>query len=125
MASDYALLLVPNAKSQKPCDIKIERRHVSKVPGPRSEELAWDTTLDPDKYEDNVTLAADLAKFINQGRRYEAARASVVSNLGDAADIILDLKGGVPGISESSRYGLYEVALNRLHAIGQAFGINL
>lgn len=124
MASEYALLLIPNAKSTK-CDVKLVRRHVTHVPGPGSKELAYDTTLDPEAYEDNVTLAAELAKLISNGRRYEAVRNTIVSNLGDAADIVLDLKGGTPEISESSRHGLYEIALDRLRCIGKAVGVNI
>ena len=111
------MLLIPNTKSTK-CD-------VTQVPGPGSKELALDTTLDPEAYEDNVTLAAEIARLISNGRRYEAVRDTIVSNLGDASDIILDLKGGTPEISESSRYGLYEVALDRLRCIGKAVGIDM
>lgn len=124
MASEYALLLIPNTKPNK-CDVKLVRRHVTQVPGPGSTELAYDTTLDPEAYKDSVTLAGELAKLISNGRRYQAVRDTIVSNLGDAVDIVLDLKGGTPEISESSRHGLYEVALNRLRCIGKAVGINM
>ena len=125
MASNYALLLVPAKDKNGKTLIRVEKRHVKNVPGPKSEELAWDTTLDPEAYDDNVTLAAELARLITQGRKYSAVREAIVSNIGDAADIILDLKAGTPEISESSRHGLYEVAMNRLQAVAKAVGINL
>lgn len=124
MASEYALLLIPNTKSTE-CDVKLVCRHVTQVPGPESTELAFNTTLDPKAYGDSVTLAAELAKLINQGRQYSAVREAIVSNIGDAADIILDLKDGTPELSESSMEGLYEVAMNRLQAVAKAVGINL
>ena len=125
MASDYSMIIAPAKGQGGKVLAQIQCRHIKDVPGPGDEEPVWDTTLDPKAYEDNVTVAADIAKYVHQGRRYEAAREAVVSNLGDVADIILDLKAGTPGISESSRDGLYEVALSRLQSIGKAFGIDL
>ena len=116
--SDRAMVLVPMSGNKKTM-VEVQNRHVSDVPGPGDEEVVFDTTLNPEVYQDNVTVAAMLARLITKGRHYEMVRESICATLGELEDIIVDLKDDNVSMTESSRLALHIYVLDRLHDIGK------
>lgn len=125
MASNYALLLVPSKKIHRPCAIEIEQRHVSKVPGPISDEVAFDTTLDPEAYNDNVSLAAELCRLIHHGRRYESVKAGIINHLCEMDDIIGDLSDQNVNLTVASRGALFRYVSDRIRDIGKCIDFKI
>lgn len=115
---DRAMVLVPSARG-KSTMVVVQNRHITEVPGPGDEEVVFDTTLNPELYQDNVTAAAALARLINNGRHYETVRGSICTALGELEDILIDLKDDNVTITESSRLALNRYAINRIHDIAK------
>ena len=120
--SDYALLLVPEKGSGNDgCTVvKVESRHVSKVPGQKSKEIAFDTGLDPTLYPDNVTIAGTLCKLISQGREYQMARDRVCLLVGELDALVSDLKTShVPPLADGTVEIMLCDVIERIREIGR------
>lgn len=125
--SDYGLILVPTmGKFNKDCCmVQVESRHVNKIPGEESEEIAFDTCLDPTLYDDHLSLAGALAKMIHDGRKYPCVRDGIITHLGELADILSDLKDTDIKMTKSSRLALFNYAIDRLRDIGKCIDFKM
>ena len=120
--SNYALLLVPEKESgNDECTlVKVESRHVLKVPGQKSKEIAFDSGLDPEQYPDNVTLAGRLCELISRGREYCTARDRICSLVGELDALVSDLKTShVPPLADETVEIMIGDVIERIHEIGK------
>ena len=99
--------------------VEVQNRDVINVPGPGEQEVEWDTTLDPEQYDSNVTVAATLASLINKGKAYDSRRAGIVTILPELEEILLDLKYDNGQLTDSSRLALFNYAIDRVSDIGR------
>lgn len=125
--SDYTLLLVPT-KGRENKDVtmvKVESRHVSKVPVEGNVEVAFDTTIDPTSYQDHITLAGELCRLVADGRAFQMAKERIRRCLNELDDILTDLKSPHrPPLADETENILFDAALSRVQEISElGFGI--
>ena len=123
--SNYTTLVVPakGVGNENTVMVKIESRHVAKVPQEGDEEVAFDTSIDPKVYDDHVTLAANVARWIANGRKYESIRHSICEKLSEIEDIVFDLENDM--VTANTRAVLYEGCIDKIHAIGKMIDFNM
>lgn len=125
--SDYTLLLVPT-KGRENKDVtmvKVESRHVSKVPVEGNVEVAFDTTIDPTSYQDHIVLAGELCRLVADGRAFHMAKERIRRCLNELDDILTDLKSPhSPPLADETENILFDAALSRVQEISElGFGI--
>ena len=121
--SDYALLLVPTKgrENENVTMVKVESRHVSKVPVEHNHEVAFDTGLDPKSYDDHISVAGALCRLVCVGKEFHMAKERMRRCLNELDGILTDLKSPhMPPLTEETKEVLFDSAIRRVQEIGEA-----